>query len=147
MAHHIDPRQIEQTDTRLGADTRFSGRLRFRGSVTISGEYEGEISAEGFLYIKDGAHVRADVAAERIIVGGTVHGNIEARDEVEMLPGCVVYGNVRAGRIRIADGVVFEGRCEMLRNAESLDVFSAPLDQLRKQAIPMIQPSGDGATG
>lgn len=138
MAYHIDPRSIEQTDSRLGIGTRFSGTLRFKGSVTVRGEYEGQIDAQGFLYIQDGAQVRADVSAERIIIGGTVHGNIEARDEVEMLPGCVVYGNVRAGRVRIADGVVFEGRCEMLRNSESLDVFSAPLDELRRQAIPMI---------
>ncbi|HKK48033.1 MAG TPA: polymer-forming cytoskeletal protein [Alkalispirochaeta sp.] len=141
MAYHIDPRSIDQTDSRLGTGTRFSGTLRFKGSVTVRGEYEGQIDALGFLYIQDGAHVRADVSAERIIIGGTVHGNIEARDEVEMLPGCVVYGNVRAGRVRIADGVVFEGRCEMLRNSESLDVFSAPLDELRRQAIPMIDSS------
>ncbi len=138
MAYHIDPRSIDQTDSRLGTGTRFSGTLRFKGSVTVRGEYEGQIDAQGFLYIQDGAHVRADVSAQRIIIGGTVHGNIEAKDEVEMLPGCVVYGNVRAGRVRIADGVVFEGRCEMLRNSESLDVFSAPLDELRRQAIPMI---------
>jgi cytoskeletal protein CcmA (bactofilin family) len=80
------------------------------------------------------------VHAREVIVGGTVHGNIEASEEVEMLPGCAVYGNVRAGRIRIADGVVFEGRCEMLRNSESLDVFSAPLEQLRRRAIPSIEP-------
>jgi cytoskeletal protein CcmA (bactofilin family) len=140
MAYHIDPRSIEATDSRLGTGTRFVGKLRFQGSVTISGQYEGEIDASGFLYIRDGARVRADVSASRVIIGGTVHGNVQATDEVEMLPGCVVYGNIRAGRIRIADGVVFEGRCEMLRNSESLDIFSAPLDQLRRQAIPMIDP-------
>lgn len=140
MAYHIDPRSIEQTDSRLGPGTRFNGTLRFSGSVTVSGEYEGEIDAQGFLYIRDGARVKANVRAHRIIIGGTVHGNLEAPDEVEMLPGCVVYGNVRAGRVRIADGVVFEGRCEMLRNSETLDVFSAPLEQLRRQAISAIHP-------
>ncbi len=139
MAYHIDPRSIEQTDSRLGTGTRLKGKLRFTGSVTIRGEYEGEIDATGFLYIQEGATVKADVRAERIIVGGTVHGNIEAKSEVEMLPGCTVYGNVRSGRVRIADGVIFEGRCEMLRNAETLDVFSAPLEQLRRQGIPAIE--------
>jgi cytoskeletal protein CcmA (bactofilin family) len=123
----------------LGTGTKLSGNLRFTGSVTVSGEYEGTIDADGFLYVRDTATVRADVKARRIIVGGTVHGNLEATEEVEMLPGCSVHGNVRAGRIRIADGVVFEGRCEMLRNSESLDVFSAPLEQLRRQAIPVIE--------
>ncbi len=140
MAYHIDPRSIEQTDSRLGPGTRFNGKLRFGGSVTVSGEYEGEIDATGFLYVQEGASVKADIRAKRIIIGGTVHGNIEATGEVEMLPGCTVYGNVRSGRVRIADGVIFEGRCEMLRNSESLDIFSAPLEQLRRQAIPAIEP-------
>ena len=146
MAYHIDPRSIQQTDSRLGTGTRLKGTLRFKGSVTISGEYEGQIDASGFLYIQDGAMVKADVRARRIIVGGTVHGNIEAYEEVEMLPGCTVYGNVRSARVRIADGVIFEGRCEMLRNSEALDVFSAPLEQLRRQAIPAIEvePSKSG---
>ncbi len=139
MAYHIDPRSIEQTDSRLGPGTRFNGVLRFSGSVTVAGEYEGEIQASGFLYIRDGASVKANVRAQRIIIGGTVHGNVEAVEEVEMLPGCTVYGNVRSGRVRIADGVIFEGRCEMLRNAESLDIFSAPLEQLRRQATPVLE--------
>lgn len=144
MAYHIDPRSIRATVSRLGSGTRFSGTLRFKESVTINGEYQGKIEAEGFLYIAEKATVRADVRARHIIIGGTVHGNIEAPAEVEMLPGCVVYGNVRAGRVRIADGVVFEGRCEMVRNSESLDIFSAPLEQLRRQAIPVIEPLEKG---
>lgn len=140
VTYHLDPRSIGKTDSRLGADTRFSGRLRFAGSVTISGTYEGEIEAGGFLYIQDGAMVTADVRAQRIVIGGRVQGNVEATTEVEMLPGCVVHGNVKAGRIRIADGVVFEGRCEMLRNGDALDIFSAPLEQLRSQAVPALEP-------
>jgi len=138
MAHHLDPGSIEQTATRLGKNTRLVGVLRFTSSARISGTYEGEIEAEGFLYIEDGANVQANVRARNIVVGGKVTGNLEAIGEVEMLPGCVVYGNVRAARIRIADGVVFEGRCEMLRNSDGIDIFSLPLEQLRKQATPII---------
>lgn len=144
MATHIDVRSIEQTASRLGSNTRFKGTMRFTRSVTIEGEYEGQIHAEGFLYIAAGATVRAEVRAERVLVGGTLHGNLEATREVEMLPGCVVYGNVRAQRIRIADGVIFEGRCEMMRNSDSLDIFSAPLEQLRRQALPVMD--GSAAT-
>lgn len=140
MAAHLDPKTIASIDSRLGKTTRFIGRLRFRGSVRISGYYEGKIEAGGFLYVEQGAEVQADVHASTVVIGGTVRGNVEAVDEVEMLGGCVVHGNVRAGRIRIADGVVFEGRCEMLKNAESIDVFSAPLEQLRAQAAPIVGP-------
>ena len=140
MAHHIDPAGIQETDSRLGSTTKLKGTLRFRESVTIEGRYEGTIEAEGFLFIKEGAEVRADIRAHHIIVGGTIHGNVQATGEVEMLPSCVFHGNVRASRIRIADGVVFDGRCEMLRSGDSIDVFSGPLDQLRSEAAPAIEP-------
>jgi cytoskeletal protein CcmA (bactofilin family) len=51
-----------------------------------------------------------------------------------MLPSGKIYGNVRTAKLRIADGVVFEGKCEMLRNSEAIDVFSAPVEQLKESA-------------
>ncbi|MFP4550078.1 MAG: polymer-forming cytoskeletal protein [Spirochaetales bacterium] len=118
--------------TRLGRDTFLKGTLRFRESVEISGRLEGKIAAEGFLIILDGAEVRADISARDIVVGGTVHGNIEALHRLEVLETGKIYGNVRTSEFRVADGVVFEGRCEMIRDAESIDVFASPIDQVRE---------------
>jgi cytoskeletal protein CcmA (bactofilin family) len=58
-----------------------------------------------------------------VVVGGVVHGDIEATERLEMLPSAKVYGNVRTTRLRIADGVVFEGRCEMIRDSSSFNPF------------------------
>ncbi len=118
--------------TRLGTDTALRGTLRFRESVEISGKFEGKIIAEGYLYIRDGAEIRADIKARDIIVAGTVHGNIEATHRLEILETGRIYGNVRTARFRVADGVVFEGKCEMIRDADQLDVFAAPIDQVRE---------------
>ena len=51
---------------------------------------------------------------------------------VEMLATSKIYGNVKSAKIRIADGVVFEGKCEMIRNVENFDVFSTVLKDLRR---------------
>ncbi len=118
--------------TRLGTDTVLRGTLRFRESVEISGRLEGKIIAEGYLLIRDGAEIRADIKARDIIVAGTVHGNIEATHRLEILETGRIFGNVRTARFRVADGVVFEGRCEMIRDAEAMDVFAGPIDQLRE---------------
>ena len=139
MAQHTDLSSIPECNSRLGPETVFKGKLRFRESVKIGGSYEGEIEAAGFLYDQEGATVRADIAADHIILGGTVHGNVVARTEIEMLPTCKLYGNVRAGKIRIADGVVFEGKCEMIRNSSSVDIFAAPLERLREEVRPAVE--------
>ena len=139
MAQHTDLSSIPEALSRLGPETVFKGKLRFKESVRIGGRYEGEIEAAGFLYVEEGAVVKADIQADTIIVGGTVHGNVIARKEIEMLPSCKLYGNVKAGRIRIADGVVFEGKCEMIRNSSSVDIFAAPLEKLREEARPVVE--------
>jgi cytoskeletal protein CcmA (bactofilin family) len=66
-----------------------------------------------------------------ILVGGVVHGDIEAVEKIELLPSAKVYGNIRTAKLRIADGVVFEGKCEMIRNPASIDIFSGTKEQVK----------------
>ncbi len=124
--------EMPRIKTRLGTDTVLKGTLRFRESVEISGKLEGRILAEGFLFVREGADIRADIRAKDIIVAGTVNGNIEATHRLEILETGRIYGNVRTAQFRVADGVIFEGKCEMIRDAGDVDVFSASIDQLRE---------------
>ncbi len=115
--------------TTLGVETALSGTLRFKDSLRIKGSFEGEIDATGRLYVDAGATVTARrIRATSIVIGGTVRGDIEAADRLEMLPTAKVYGNIRAAKLRIADGVIFEGACEMVRNPEAFSPF-APRDR------------------
>lgn len=129
-----EPKDLPRILTRLGTDTNLKGTLRFTESVEISGTLEGKIIADGFLYIKEGASITADIRARDIIVGGMVHGNIEATEKLEILATGKIYGNVRTARFRVADGVVFEGKCEMLRDSDNIDVFGAPVDRVKESA-------------
>ncbi|TVQ27136.1 MAG: polymer-forming cytoskeletal family protein [Spirochaetaceae bacterium] len=124
--------KVPKTSTRLGVSTQLSGKLRFKDSLRVSGSFEGEIDSEGFLYVDAGAVVKADIRARSVVLGGTVRGNVHASERVELLPSARMYGNVRAARVRIGEGVVFEGQCEMIRNASTVDVFAVPANQLRK---------------
>jgi cytoskeletal protein CcmA (bactofilin family) len=106
--------------------------MRFRESVSIRGFFEGKIEASGYLYIHEEAEVRANIRARDVIVAGTVHGDIEAGEKLEMLSTGKIYGDVRTAKLRIADGVVFEGKCDMIKGADDIDVFGTPVSQLRQ---------------
>jgi len=111
--------------TTLGAETGFSGTLRFSNSLKIKGSFRGEIEATGRLYVDVDAMVEARrIVATSVVIGGTVRGDIEAPDRVEMLSTAKVYGNVRTARLRIADGVIFEGACEMIREPSTFTPFA-----------------------
>ncbi len=111
--------------TTLGKETVFSGTIRFKDSLRIKGKFEGEIDAMGRLIIDADAVVNArKIRATSVVIGGVVRGDIEAADRLEMLPSAKVYGNVRTAKLRIADGVVFEGKCEMIRDPASFSPFA-----------------------
>ena len=111
--------------TVLGATTSFSGTLKFDTSLMIRGRFDGNIEAKGALYIDEGATVNVGrIKAMSIVVAGSVHGDLEAVDKVEFRSSAQVRGNVKTAKLRIADGVLFEGRCEMVRDGNAFDPFA-----------------------
>jgi cytoskeletal protein CcmA (bactofilin family) len=134
MAKNEDHKGIEKISTTLGKETTFNGVMRFKDSLKIDGVFTGEIVSTGFLYIENGAMVTANIKVSSIVIGGTIKGNVEATEKLEMLATGKVFGNIRTAKLKIADGVVFEGKCEMIKNPQAVNIFSGPVDQLKNAA-------------
>ena len=133
MAKNSDKKMMEEITTTLGKSTVFDGTMRFSKSLKIDGTFKGNIESSGFLYIEEGALVRADIKVGSIVIGGVIHGNIIASKNLEMLSTGKVYGNIKTAKLRIADGVVFEGKCEMIKDPENVDIFSKPVEKLKSK--------------
>ena len=84
------------------------------GGALNCGQLNLEIITEGGLLIGEGAVVKANIKAGTVVVGGEVFGNIAALNKLEMLGTGKVYGNIKTAQLQIADGVVFDGNCEMI---------------------------------
>ena len=137
MAKNNDIKGIERISTTLGRETVFKGTMKFSESLKIDGKFEGNIESSGFLYIEEGAMIKADIKVRAVVVGGIVHGNITASEKLEMLSTGQVYGNIKTAKLRIADGVVFDGKCEMIKSDSNIDVFSNTVEKL-KDAIQTV---------
>jgi len=118
--------------TTLGAQTVFRGTLRFRDSLKILGRCEGRIESPGLLVIGKGAEVLAEIKVGSLVVAGTVKGNVEALTQTDISSTGKIIGNLRTAQLRIEDGTVFEGKVEMLKNSEALDIFLATPAQLKQ---------------
>lgn len=127
----------ENNSTVLGNETSFKGTMKFKKSLKIDGSFEGNIESSGSLYIEENAVVRAQIKVGTIIVGGKVIGNIEATEKLELLDSGKIFGNVRTPNLKIAEGVEFDGECEMIKNPEDIDIFSATVSQL-KQSVKNV---------
>jgi len=132
MARYNDTEK-ERDITVFGPQTKFNGTLSFTEELHIAGTFKGSIDARGELVIKKGANCETDhVRAASIIVEGSIQGDLTAADRLEMKSGSKVRGNISASRLKIADGVSFEGSVEMLRQTVDVDVFSARPDILKE---------------
>ena len=67
---------------------------------------------QGNLTIEVGARVTGQVRASTVIVGGELHGNIEAASRVELQETGMVVGDVKAGSLTVAAGSRMRGQVE-----------------------------------
>ncbi len=133
MSKSNDLKGIERIATILGKETNFSGIMKFKTSLKINGKFHGKIISSGFLYVEDGAVINADIDVGSVIIGGYVKGNVTAKENLELLPTGQLYGDIKTAKLKIADGVVFEGKCEMIRDDDKVDIFSARVDDLKRR--------------
>ncbi|HNI11069.1 MAG TPA: polymer-forming cytoskeletal protein, partial [bacterium] len=54
-----------------------------------------------------------DIDAKSVIVGGKVIGNVTSQDRLMMESRSGIQGNIKARRLVVEEGAVFEGRCSM----------------------------------
>ena len=113
---YSDIKEGERVETTFSSTTNFNGVLRFDASLKIEGRFKGKIVSKGHLIVGENAKVNASIRANSIIIAGEVRGNVEAGDRLEMLPTGKLYGNIRTKKLKMADGVVFEGSCQMLKS-------------------------------
>jgi len=116
----------------LGKTTSFTGILKFETTVKIQGNFRGTIEAAGDLIVDKDAVVDADhITVSSLIVYGIVSGTVQAHDKIDMMSGAKVHGDVSAVKLRIADGVLFEGKCKMTNVDKDVDIFHRPLEEIK----------------
>jgi len=118
----------------FGSSTSFNGNLRFKESLCIQGRFKGTIQASGDLIVDKGAVVEADhISVASLMVYGTVVGAVHAVDKIDLFPGAEVRGDLTAARLRIADGVLFEGQCSMTGLSKDVEIFSRPTEEIKAE--------------
>ena len=95
-------------------DTEFDGELHYLNPIQINGKFKGKIITSSFLIVSEHATVEGNVEADSLIIAGIVKGDVFAKQNVDILPSGRIYGNITTKKIKIADGVVFEGTCKMI---------------------------------
>jgi len=103
----------------LSSDVEIKGNLRFSGELTFEGKLDGEIQTDGTLNLGDSAVVNGNINAQSVIVRGKITGNIVAKEKIEIKSKAELFGDIRASKLAIEEGVTFVGKTEVNPNKVS----------------------------
>lgn len=102
----------------VGKDVEFKGIITYSGTVRIDGFLDGEIHTDGGLVVGPEAVLKAKVTAGTVVCHGTIHGDIQAKDQIVLCAPAVVQGSLTAPVLSMEEGVVFNGTLEMKPQAK-----------------------------
>jgi cytoskeletal protein CcmA (bactofilin family) len=130
----------------IGKSVMIKGQIFSREDLTIDGEVEGSVELqEHRLTVGPHGKVQAGVKAHEIIVLGTIHGNVDAADRIEIRKDARLVGDIKTARIVIEDGAYFKGSIDIQR-PEVARPAPAPRPAAPAQAAPVAASAGATAT-
>ena len=87
--------------------------------VRVNGLVAVTISSEkGTLIVDPSARVDAFIDVAVAVIYGTVNGDVNARERVELGPEAVIHGNICTAKLSMKPGATFQGDCRMPKLGE-----------------------------
>jgi cytoskeletal protein CcmA (bactofilin family) len=100
----------------LTSDVEVKGTLKFTGELVFDGKLEGDINSEGSLSLGDNAVVKGNINVTTVTVRGKITGNITAKEKIDIKTKTELFGDIRAPKLVIEEGVTFVGKSEINPN-------------------------------
>src|SRR5258708_33158236 len=103
----------------LASDVEIKGNLKFSGELSFDGKLDGEVQTDGVLNLGDSAVINGNVTAQSVVVRGKMNGNINAKEKIEIKAKTELFGDIRASKLVIEEGVTYVGKTEVNPNKVS----------------------------
>jgi cytoskeletal protein CcmA (bactofilin family) len=97
----------------VGAGTTIEGKLKSDGSVRIDGKVVGDVAAKSNVTVGATGTVDGTISAANISLAGRVLGTLIASEKLVLENKSVMRGDIRAAKLVVDEGAVFDGQCAM----------------------------------
>jgi cytoskeletal protein CcmA (bactofilin family) len=128
---------MADNQTVIGVETRVSGEIRGDEDLVVKGRVDGKVQLQNALTVEKGAIVQADVDVKRLIVSGTLVGNVVASESIRLQASARVVGDLASPRVMMEAGAAYRGRVDMGDiEAARAAVASRPVSRPATSAAP-----------
>lgn len=109
--------QIQAT---IGRSIILKGELSANEDLIIEGQFEGTVNLQDHcLTVGSNGKVKAEIQARQVVILGSVNGNVNAREKIEVRRSGNVTGDLTSASISIEEGAYFKGSIDILREARA----------------------------
>ncbi len=110
--------RIEGFTTVIGAQSVIAGTFGGRENCLVQGRVTGQCELNGTFMLAAGGQWLGDIVADNVIIAGEVEGDVRARAKLELATTARIRGKLTAPAIAIAEGAVYEGEINMVKDAQ-----------------------------
>lgn len=126
----------------IGKSVIIKGQILSREDLYLDGEMEGTVEVpEHRLTIGPHAKLAAGIRAREVVVLGSVEGNVEASEKIDIRKDAKLVGDIKTGGIIIEDGAYFKGSIDIVRAADASKQAARAAETQKQSARPVQQPA------
>ena len=114
--------------------------MKFSGELTFDGKLEGDINSEGILNLGDNAVIKGTIDVGSVVVRGKITGNVIAKEKIDIKAKTELFGDVRAAKLVIEEGVTFVGKSEV--NPNKVSATPIPVRGEAPKVATPVKPPG-----
>ena len=124
----------------IGKSVVVKGEISGSEDLYVDGEVRGSIELRDHgLTVGPNGKVDANVIAREIVVHGTLNGNVQAADKIEIRKTGSILGDLSTARIIIEDGAYFKGSIDILKPGHKAEPHRPTPGSAKSSAQPTLQ--------
>ena len=127
--------------TLVGEDTSVHGDIQFSGGCHVDGYVKGNVRSlsdeNSMLSVAEGGCIEGNVEVATLLLSGTVKGDVNAAERVELSETARVVGNVRYNLLEMAIGAEVNGK--LIHQSEG----EPPEPTVKIEAVKPVKAAGE----
>lgn len=120
----------------IGKAVKVNGQIISQEDLYVDGDVEGTIELiQHKLTIGPNGKVHSAIKAREVVVLGSIQGNVDASERIEIRKDAKLVGDIKTARIVIEDGAYFKGSIDIVK-PDPKPAAAAPAPRVVQAATP-----------
>jgi cytoskeletal protein CcmA (bactofilin family) len=100
----------------IGKAVKVNGQIVSQEDLYVDGDVEGTVElVQHKITVGPNGKVHAAIRAREVVALGSIQGNVEASDKIEIRKDARLVGDIKTARIIIEDGAYFKGSIDIVK--------------------------------